>query len=181
MSDYFLGEVRMFGGNFAPVDWAFCNGQILSIAQYTALFSLIGTTYGGDGVTTFALPNMQSRVPMHYGQGPGLSPRVMGEMAGTEEVTLLLNQMPAHNHMALASLDTGSLHGPDNTAVPATPAAGSGAVDLYATTGANPLTITPMAPQMIGIDGGGLPHDNMMPYLCVSFIIALQGLYPSRN
>jgi len=181
MSDYFLGEVRMFGGNFAPANWALCNGQILSIAQYTALFSLIGTTYGGDGVTTFALPNMQSRVPMHYGQGPGLSPRVMGEMAGTEEVTLLLNQIPLHNHMAMASQDPGTLPGPANTAVPAKPVAGSGAVDLYTITGANPLTTSPMAPQAIGIDGGGLPHDNLMPYVCLSFIIALQGIYPSRN
>ena len=180
MSDYFLGEVRMFGGNYAPANWALCNGQLLSIAQYTALFSLIGTTYGGDGVSTFALPNMQSRVPMDQGQGPGLSPRAMGEAAGTEQVTLLLNQIPLHNHMALASLDTGSLPGPASNAVPATPG-GSGTPTLYSTTGANPLTMTAMAPQAIGIDGGGQPHSNLMPFLCLSFIIALEGIYPSRN
>lgn len=181
MSDYFIGEVRMFGGNFAPANWAFCNGQLLNISQYTALFSLIGTTYGGNGVQNFALPNLQSRLPMHYGRGPGLSQRTLGEMGGSETVTLLLNEMPAHNHMAAASQDTGSLPGPANNAVPASPAASSGAVDFYSIPGANPLTVSPMSPQAIGIDGGGQPHSNMMPFLCLSFIIALEGIFPSRN
>ena len=107
MSEPFLGEIRIFGGTFAPNGWALCNGQLLSIAQNSALFAILGTTYGGDGVTTFALPNLQGRLPMHWGQGQGLSPRVVGEIAGTETVTLLNSQLPVHNHTAMASSNAG--------------------------------------------------------------------------
>src|SRR5689334_10120851 len=116
MSEPFLGEIRMFGGNFAPRGWAFCNGQILSIAQNTALFSLLGTTYGGNGQTTFALPNLQCRLPMHFGNGPGLTPRSLGEMGGTETVTILTNQMPMHNHSLMATnADGNNAHPIGNT------------------------------------------------------------------
>jgi microcystin-dependent protein len=181
MTDIFLGEVRMFGGNFAPRGWMFCNGQLLSIAEYTALYSLIGTTYGGNGQTNFALPDLRGRVPMNYGQGPGLSPRVLGEAAGTEQVTILQNQMPAHNHLVIATTDPGSLPGPVNNALTGQPTATSGTPELYATSGANPLVPAAMSVASIGMDGGNLPHDNMMPSLAVSFIIAVEGMFPSRN
>jgi microcystin-dependent protein len=181
MSDQFIGEIRMFGGNFAISGWALCNGQLLGIAQNTALFSLIGTTYGGDGQQTFALPNLQGRLPLHQGTGPGLSPRSMGEMAGTETVTLTLNQIPSHTHGALASTDQGSLNGPGPTAVPAKPVDTASTATLYVLPGTSPVTATPMAASSVGTTGGNESHGNMMPSLAVSFIIALVGIFPSRN
>ena len=172
MSEPFLAEIRMFAGNFAPQGWAFCNGQIMSIAQNTALFSLVGTTYGGDGQTTFALPNLQSRVPIHWGQGPGLSNYVWGEQIGTETVTLLSTQMPSHNHSLAATTVAGG------TATPSTGTvlANSHTTNIY---GANPNTT--LSPQAISQAGGNQPHNNIQPVLAVSFIIALEGIYPSRG
>lgn len=162
----------MFGGNFAPRGWAFCNGQILPIAQNTALFSLLGTTYGGNGQTTFALPDLQGRYAMHWGNGPGLTPRTIGEAAGTESVTLVAPQLPAHNHTLSASAEGTADQGrpgKNTLATTSTPIYTAAAPD------------TPMNASSIGSAGGSQPHDNMAPFQCVSFIIALEGIYPSRN
>lgn len=176
MSDPFIGEIRMFAGNFAPTGWALCQGQILAIAQNTALFSLLGTTYGGNGQTTFALPDLRGRSPMQQGQGPGLSPRTLGEQGGSETVTLLTNQMPAHTHSHLASGAQGDQ---------VTPEGNFDAVLLDPNTqqpqsqyGA--AANTTMNPTTIGAAGGSQPHSNMSPFLCLNFIIALEGIYPSR-
>lgn len=171
MSQPFIGEIRIFAGNFAPAGWNFCNGSLLPISQFDALFALIGTTYGGDGQQTFQLPNLQGRVPVHQGQGPGLSNRVMGEAGGTESVTLTANQIPAHSHALRAgsALSSG--------------AAGAGgvlaatAVNIYGTGQPN----VPMAAQAITSQGGSQPHNNMAPYLGISYIIALFGVFPSQN
>ena len=167
MSEPFLGEIKMGGWNFAPRGWALCNGQLLSIAQNTALFSLLGTTYGGNGQTTFALPNLQGRVPMHWGNGPGLTPRVIGEVDGSETVTLMSTQIPAHNH-ALQGADEATTKSPAN-AVPA----------FASTPTYNPAANLAMTPT--GIAGGSQPHENMQPSLAVTFVIALEGIFPSRN
>ena len=169
MSEPFLGEIRTFAGNFAPKGWASCNGGILPIARYTALFSLLGTTYGGDGKTTFALPNLNGNAPMHWGDGPGLSSRALGETGGSTSVTLTAAEMPAHNHPANASLSSGSSPSPAGNALADAP--------LYASP---PLTVA-MAAQAVGPAGGSLPHDNMQPYLALTFIIALEGVFPSRG
>jgi microcystin-dependent protein len=173
MADPFIGEIRMFGGNFAPLGWAFCNGQILAISQYDALFALIGTTYGGDGQTTFALPDLRGRIPIHAGTGPGLSPRTLGESSGMETVTLSVNQLPAHDHQFVGTTSAASAASPAS-ALLATPTS----VDLY-----RPATIPAanMAPGAIGPAGGSQPHDNIQPYQCISFIIALEGIFPPQN
>lgn len=181
----FIGEIMMVGFNFAPKGWAFCNGQPLSIAQNTALFSLLGTTYGGDGITTFCLPSLQGRLPMHWGDGPGLTPRVIGEMSGTETVTLLVTEMPTHAHQVTpppggASSNPGDSPSPVGT-FPAVIDDGQGAqLNGYSSTatGSTGSSLTPFAS---GVAGGSQPHTNMQPYLCVTFIIALQGIYPSRG
>ena len=173
MSEPFIGEIRMVGFNFAPRNWAFCNGQLLAIQQNTALFSLLGTTYGGNGVTTFALPNMQSRVPIHQGQGPGLSPYVIGQAGGTETVQLITANLPSHNHALAAS---------SGAATSLTPAGNYlGVVSRattppYATTGGATMNAA-----AIGNTGSGTAHANLQPYLCVNFIIATAGIFPSRN
>jgi microcystin-dependent protein len=169
VSEPFIGEIRIFGFNFAPRGWALCNGQILSIAQNTALFSLLGTTYGGNGQTTFALPNLQSRVPVHFGQGPGLSPYVLGQQGGTETVTLNTNQMPNHSHLVAASSVSPNASRPGNAFL-----AANGA---YQTAPDG----TTMNPAMIQGSGGSQPHDNIQPYLTLNFCIALEGIFPSRN
>lgn len=171
MSEPFIGEIRMAGFNFAPRNWAFCNGQLLSINQNTALFSLLGTTYGGDGQTTFALPNLQGRVPMHQGQGSGLTPRTMGELAGQEAVTLISTQMPAHNHLVNVFNDDGTAKTPVNSF----PAAAT--APIYSATAGGGT----MNPQALSVAGGSQPHNNIQPYLVVNFIIALNGIFPSRN
>lgn len=176
----FLGEIKMWGGNFAPRGFAFCNGQILPIAQNTALFSLLGTTYGGNGQTTFALPNLQSRIPMHWGQGPGLSARDIGEAAGEESVTLLSTQMPAHNHLLNAGsgqIPNSAANTPSNNynGVYVDPNTGS-AFDTYSNAKDTVMNVQAIAPS-----GGSQPHDNMPPFLCVSFIIALEGIFPTRD
>lgn len=177
MSEPFLGEIRMFAGNFAPRGWALCNGQLLSIAQYSALFSLLATTYGGDGQVTFALPDLRGRVPMHWGQGPGLTNRVQGEASGTEDVTLLSMQMPAHTHMVQAHNGEANSSGPGNALWANAVDGNSQQVSSYSTNTPN----TTMAPQAIGMSGGNQPHQNMQPYLTVTFIIALEGIYPARS
>lgn len=177
MSEPFLGEIRMAGFNFAPRGWAFCNGQILSIAQNTALFSLLGTTFGGNGQTTFALPNMQSRMPMHWGQGAGLSSRSIGEQSGTESVTLITNQMPAHNHTLNVADEEGNSFTPGGRIPAATVVPPSTNANSYFNGAANAA----MSPNAVSVVGGSQPHDNMPPYLCVTFIIALEGIFPSRN
>ena len=172
MADPFVAEIRMFGFNFAPRGWAFCNGQILPISQNTALFSLLGTVYGGDGKSTFALPNMQGNAPMHPGQGPGLSLHDLGEIGGTANVTLLESEIPSHTHTMRASLDDADLAIPQPTRSLAKPSA-----NLYSPSGAT----SPLALQALAPAGGGLPHSNMQPYLTLNFCIALQGVFPPRS
>lgn len=172
MSEPFIAEIRIFAGNFAPRGWAFCNGQLLPVAQNTALFSLIGTTYGGDGRTTTALPNLQGRAPMHPGRGPGLTARRLGERGGTETVTLSEAQMPAHNHSAMAS-GTGANSRDPGDHVLATPL-GRGSAIYQDSTNTGDF-------QQLQNTGGGQPHNNLQPFLSMYFIIALVGLYPSRS
>ncbi len=168
MSSPYVGEIRMGGWNFAPVGWALCDGSPLQISEYQALFQLIGTLYGGDGVSTFALPDLRGRLPVHV--GPGFA---LGQVGGTETVTLTAAQMPAHSHPFLCSTNPGASRNPGGN-VPATVVAGS----AYAQ---NPPT-TALASASIGsAAGGGQPHDNMQPYLCVTFIISLFGIFPSQS
>jgi microcystin-dependent protein len=178
MADAFLGEIRTFAGNFAPQGWAFCDGQLLSISQNTALFALLGTFYGGDGRTTFALPNLQGRLPLNAGNGAGLSAYTVGDSGGTESVTLAVNQMPAHRHTAQSGNSTGTKNSPDG-AVWAAAHSGRVRDTIYATN--DPGTAQPMSPNAISTVGGGQPHNNMPPYLVLTFIIALQGIFPARD
>lgn len=174
----YLGEIKMAAFNFAPVGWALCNGQLLSIQQNSALFALLGTFYGGDGITTFGLPNLQCRVPMHWGNNPPLTPKTIGELAGTESVTLNSQQMPMHSHtLSAGNGQGGNASTPQNNfnGVFVDPNTGS-AADTYSTAAS-----TTMAPAAISTVGGSQPHDNMPPYLCVTFIIALQGVFPTRQ
>jgi microcystin-dependent protein len=166
----------MFGGNFAPSGWQLCNGQLLSIAQNQALFAILGTTYGGDGVQTFALPDLRGRGPLHQGQGLGLSSYVIGEVTGVENVTLISNQLPGHNHVLNASTVAAD-QGSPAAAICAAPQDGGGAGTEY-TKGASNTT---MAPNALAPAGGNLPFPVVQPLLCVSFIIALNGIFPSRN
>jgi microcystin-dependent protein len=177
MSDQFLAEIRMFGSNFAPSGWALCDGQLLSISQNTALFSLLGTTFGGDGRSTFGLPNLQGCAPLHWGQGAGLSDRVIGESAGSDNVTLLQSEMPSHNHNPNCVTATA---GNSNSPGIWSKTLGAGrqqAPPNYATA----APVVAMNPAAIGFAGGSQPHNNMSPYLVVTFIIALQGIFPSRG
>jgi Microcystin-dependent protein len=172
MSDPFVAEIRIFPFNFAPRGWAWCDGQILPISQNTALFSLLGTTYGGNGQSNFALPNLQGFVPMHPGQGPGLSLHDLGEVSGSENVTLLQSEIPNHSHTLRASLDDADLAIPTSNRSLA-----KASSNLYANV--NPNTL--MANQALSSAGGNQPHNNMMPYLTYYFNIALQGIYPPRS
>jgi microcystin-dependent protein len=175
MSEPFLGMIAIYGFNFAPRGWAMCNGQILPIAQNTALFSLLGTTYGGNGQTTFALPDLRSRVPVHFGQGPGLSSYDLGQAAGTETITLIVNQIPTHQHTVNCTDADGTESKPPGN-LPATFSSASGGP--YSSTAANGQ----MSPNMIPPSGGGnQPHPNIQPYLALNFCIALEGIFPSRN
>jgi microcystin-dependent protein len=177
MSEPFLGEIRMFAGNFAPKGWALCNGQIMSIAQNTALFSLLGTFYGGNGTSTFALPDLRGRLAVNQGQGPGLSLYSIGEQTGTENVTLLSTQMPAHTHLVNASTGAGDLGNPSGAILAAPYDSTGNAGTGYTKTAAN----TQMAPNAVGIAGGSQPFSIVQPVLAVTFIIALVGIFPSRN
>lgn len=171
MGTPFIGEIRIFAGNFAPAGWAFCDGSILSIAENDTLFNLIGTTYGGDGQTTFALPDLRGRLPMHMGSGAGLSTRVIGEMGGVESVTLTAQQMPSHSHVPLA------VSGSGNQATPQNGVWAGSASSRYSTSAPN----LAMNASLVNLCGSGQPHENMMPYLTLSFIIALSGIYPSPS
>jgi microcystin-dependent protein len=173
--DPFVAEIRIFTGNFAPKGWALCDGQLLPISQNTALFSLLGTTYGGDGKSNFALPNLQGCAPMQAGQGPGLSLRDLGETGGEQSVTLLQTEMPAHSHTAQGS-SPGGLPSPVGNIW------GSGQKgfgNIYAP--ASAPTNVQMSPLATSITGGNLPHNNMPPFLGLTFIIALQGIFPARS
>jgi microcystin-dependent protein len=177
VAEPFLAEIRIFAGNFAPTGWALCDGQLMPISQNTALFSLLGTTYGGDGKSTFALPNLQGCAPMHAGQGPGLSLRDLGETAGEQTVTLLQTEMPAHTHTAQCYDMAGNQVSPAN-GVWAMTTARRTSVNAYAATSANKANMHASA---LSIAGGNLPHNNMPPFLTLNFIIALQGIFPARN
>ena len=173
MSEPFVGEVRMFAGNFAPRGWAFCDGQLLAVSQNDALFSLLGTTYGGNGQTTFGLPDLRGRLPVHAGNGPGLSPRSLGARGGAEQSTLTINQLPPHSHPMSAS----SANATDNAPSSAMTLAKGPGSDHYVD---QPPNIN-MANDSIDNIGGNRSHSNMMPFTCINFIIALFGIYPSRN
>jgi len=173
MGEPFVGEVRMFGGNFAPAGWAFCQGQLIPISENETLFNLIGTTYGGDGQETFALPDLQGRVPMHQGQGPGISQSyVIGEKAGVETVTLTTNQIPVHNHAFVCSLDASASTDPTNQVI-----AQSSQIHMFT----QDVTNRQMNPKALTPQGGSQPHENLQPILCISFIISLFGVFPSQN
>jgi microcystin-dependent protein len=173
MSDPFVAEIRIFAFNFAPKGWAFCNGQLLPISQNTALFSLLGTTYGGDGKSTFALPDMQGNAPMQPGQGQGLSLRDLGEMSGVESVTLLVSEIPLHTH----TLMTAAGDPAESNIATGNALARSKNGNAYTTT----LTPTQMAFEGLPPAGGSLPHNNMQPYLTLNFCIAMQGVFPPRG
>ena len=179
----FIGTIIAWPCNFAPRDWAFCNGRLLQIRTNQALFALIGTTYGGDGINTFALPNLCGRVPLGAGNGPGLTPRNLGEFSGSERVTLSANEMPAHNHTSTgipASTKTATVGQPGPTVVPGSYEKERGKYyNIYSPEGDADTTLKPAA--STGASGGGQPHDNMPPYLAVNYIIALQGIFPSRD
>jgi microcystin-dependent protein len=174
MADPFVAEIRIFPFNFAPRGWAWCDGQLLPLSQNTALFSLLGTTYGGNGLSNFALPDLQGRAPMHPGQGPGLSLHDLGETGGSETITLLESEIPAHSHNAKAIAP-----------VVANQDDASANVMLATVTGANiyasPGTIQPLSDQVLAPAGGDQPHNNMQPYLTFYFCIALQGVFPPRT
>jgi microcystin-dependent protein len=172
MADPFVAEIRIFPFNFPPKGWAWCDGQLLPLSQNTALFSLLGTTYGGNGKSNFALPNLQGRTPMHPGQGPGLSLHDLGETGGTESVTLLESEVPSHNHMVVASQSDATDQSPANELF----AAGVG-IGQYAPPG----SLTALSGKALAFTGGDQPHNNMMPYLTFYFCIALQGVYPPRT
>lgn len=173
MSDPFVGEIRMFGGTFAPAGWAFCDGQLLPISQNETLFNLIGTTYGGDGQETFAVPDLQGRVPVHAGQGPGLSQNYqIGEKFGVESVTLTTQQIPIHNHAFLTSLGAASSTDPTNQVI-----AQSSQMHVFT----EDVTNRQMNANALTPQGGSQPHENMMPFLVVSFILSLFGIFPSQN
>lgn len=173
MSDPYIGEIRMVGFNFPPNGWALCNGQLLAISQNPALFSLLGTYFGGNGVSTFALPNLQGRVPMCAGLGLGLSPAVIGQIGGVETVTLTTAQMPGHNHAQFGSDQQQTTSSPKD-AVPCPTG------NYFQPTNTVPPDLT-LSAQAIGSTGGGQPHENRQPYLVVNFIIALQGVFPSQG
>lgn len=170
MSTPYVGEIRLFAGNFAPVGWALCQGQLLSIADNDVLFQLIGTTYGGDGQQTFAMPDLRGRLPVHQGQGPGLSSRVIGEVGGSETVTLTLAQMPVHSHAMAGSSAAASMGSPGGAMLATT------AVNSYDTSAGS----TAMAAGAIGSSGASQPHQNMGPTLALNYIIALFGIFPSQ-
>ena len=171
MTTPFIGSIKMFGGNFAPRNYAFCAGQLIPISQNDALFALIGTTYGGDGQNTFALPDLRGRTPIHRGTGPSGTTYLMGEVVGSETVTLTGTQLPAHTHVLGANSGPGNLPGP------------TGGVWAQSSGSQNygPTVDTPMSSSAVGIAGGSQPHDNMQPFLAINFIIALFGIFPSQN
>lgn len=175
MADSFIGEIRMFGGNFAPNGWALCDGQLLPISENDALFALIGTYYGGDGQFTFGLPDLRGRIPIHSGQGPGLSNRTLSEQFGSETTTLSVNQIPSHNHGIPASPSVGNSTGASNSTIAA------GTIGRVYTNDNTPANLGDMNAGTIVNTVGAQPHNNMMPYLCINFIICLFGIFPPQN
>ena len=171
MADPFVAEIRVFPFNFAPSGWAWCDGQLLPLSQNTALFSLLGTTYGGNGKSNFALPDLQGSLPMHPGQGPGLSLYDLGQVGGSESETLLQTEIPSHTHALRVSTSDDA-----ETNIPTNNALSRAKSNIYSSN----TTVTPMAPEALALAGGGLPHNNMMPYLTLYFCIALQGVFPPR-
>jgi microcystin-dependent protein len=171
MADPFIAEIRMFTFNFAPRGWAWCDGQLLPLSQNTALFSLLGTTYGGNGKSNFALPDLQGRTPIFNGQGPGLSLRDLGETGGAETVTLLESEIPSHSHALRNTNEPAEVNNPLNATMTAASAA------IYSSAAGN----TNMNAATLGVVGGDLPHNNMMPYLALYFCIAMQGVFPPRS
>lgn len=171
MSEPFVGEIRMFAGNFAPRGWAFCDGQLLAVSQNDALFSLLGTIYGGDGRTTFGLPDLRGRIPIHAGTGPGLSNRRLGAQGGAENVTLAVNQLSNHGHPLQSSANVATSTNPADNAF------NRSVGDAYT----SDLTPQNMNAGVVSTIGGSQSHTNLMPYLCINFIIALVGIYPSRQ
>jgi microcystin-dependent protein len=165
MAQPYVGEIRMFAGNFAPAGWMFCEGQLLPISENETLFQLIGTTYGGDGESTFALPDLRGRIPIHQGNG-----FILAETGGAEEITLTVNQIPAHNHAMLASMDAGDSANPANAVV---------GVQNVLQVFSGDVPSSNVAPSAIGSVGGSQPHTNFQPYLCINFIISLFGIFPS--
>lgn len=174
MSEPFIAQITIFAGNFAPKNWAFCDGQIMSIAQNSALFSLLGTTFGGNGTTTFGLPDLRGRAPIQPGQGPGLSNYALGEMGGTETNTLLITNLPGHNHSLSGTSTSADQASPSGNTLATEP---TGSTAFYKT--ANPNV--QMAPLSIGVTGGSQPMNNLQPYLAINYIIALYGIFPSRS
>ena len=173
MGEPFIGEIRMFGGNFAPAGWAFCQGQLMPISENDALFTLIGTTYGGDGQETFGIPDLQGRAPMHAGQGPGISQNYqLGEKGGVESVTLTTNQIPVHNHAFLGSTAGGQNTQPQNSVF-----AGLATGKLYVSSAPGGS----LAANALALVGGSQPHENLQPYLCISFILSLFGVFPTQS
>lgn len=171
MSEPFVGEIRIFAGNFAPRGWAFCDGQLLAVSQNDALFSLLGTIYGGDGRTTFGLPDLRGRIPIHAGHGPGLSERRLGAKAGAENVTLTVNQLPSHRHALVATSAVANQESPTNNVTAQPTGAIYGKVGPFVDLNSGAMSEV----------GGSRSHTNEMPFLCVNFIIALFGIYPSRH
>lgn len=176
MSECYVGEIRMFGFSRVPTGWQACDGSLLPIAEYETLYNLIGTTYGGNGSTNFAVPDMRGRIPVEQGQGPGLTLRVLGQQLGSETVTLLPNQLPIHNHLAMATTDAGTTAAPGPTVV-----FGGVAPDTMYTSSIAGLTAYPLGTSAIGAQGGTQPHNNLMPTLSVAFCIATAGIYPSPS
>jgi len=172
MSEPFVGEIRIFAGTFAPRGWAFCDGQLLAVSQNDTLFSLFGTIYGGDGRTTFGLPDLRGRIPIHMGSGPGLTPRPIGQRAGSERVTPTMNQLPVHSHPMQATEELADSPNPGGNI-----AARSTTMDLYI----NDVFSTALAQDSVTTAGGSQDHTNVMPFLCLVFIVSLFGIYPSRN
>jgi len=168
MAQPYVGEIRMFAGNFAIAGWMFCEGQLLPISEFETLFNLIGTTFGGDGQSTFALPNLQSRIPVHQGSDPF----ILGQAAGTEQVTLTTAQIPTHNHDFVASTTIATQSSPSNTTLSQSTLAKMYYADV---------TDVSLAPKSILPTGGGQPHDNLQPFLCINFIISLYGIYPQQS
>jgi len=185
MSTPFVGEITMFGGNFAISGWAFCDGSLQSINDNQTLYALIGTTYGGDGVNTFGLPDFRGRVGIHQGTGPGLTNRIIGEKAGSESVTLTTAQMPGHQHQAMVNLVDGNVDAPGPGGMPAKPkqAVGGTSATLYTdpTKTPQPADLKPFQANTILPQGGSQPHDNIMPTLTVTFLISLFGIFPTQN
>ncbi len=172
----YLGAIKVFGGDFAIKGYALTQGQLMSIQQNTALFSLLGTTYGGNGVSNFQLPDLRSRLPIGQGNGQGLTPRVIGEFAGAENVTLLATTVPPHNHVFNASTSAATGHIASSTTI-----LGTGTTAFYATQGGTSVTPVPLSPQAVGMAGGSQPHNNIQPSMALTYMIALVGVFPSRG